>query len=211
MKKITLLPVIAALLLSGCSVGKYEYSSEAMKRVDMNFTGIPTILGLGTLGTSIPITPEYSLTAAHVAKFSVQRVKAYHPYCDLAVIYHKNDIKTLPTFRTGEIGDAVKMYGFSFISAMPVESSGVNLARTGISNGWNKKPCMAMASNAGVVKGMSGGAVYNNDDTIGGVIVGYSSAIKNTHTGKTILKDVSLYIPYGDFKQWLAQTTAPAA
>ncbi|MFS2225663.1 serine protease [Pantoea sp. B65] len=207
MKNITIVTAMAVLLLSGCSVGKYEYSREAMKRVDMNFTGIPTIMGLGTLGSSIPLTPEYSLTAAHVAKYSVQHVKAYHPYCDLAIIYHKNDIKTLPKFRSGSVGDAVKMYGYSFISAMPVESSGVNLARTGISNDWNKAPCMAMASDAGVVQGMSGGAVYNKDDTIGGVIIGYAASIKNKRSGKDILKNVSLYIPYADFKEWLTQST----
>lgn len=208
MKILTFLPVLLTLLLSGCSVGKYEYSSEAMKHVDMNFTGIPTVLGVGMLGSSIPITPEYSLTAAHVAKYSVQRVKAYHPYCDIAVIYHKNDIKDLPKFRNSEIGDPIKMYGYSFISAMPVESTGVNLTRTGIRNSWNKRPCVAMASNAGVVKGMSGGAVFNNDDTIGGVIVGYTSKVKNRANSQSVLKDVSLYIPYANFKQWLEETTS---
>lgn len=202
------LAALALLTLTGCSVGKYEYSSEAMKRVDMNFTGIPTILGIGALGTSIPITPEYSLTAAHVAKLSVQRVKAYHPYCDLAIIYHKNDIKTVPKFSSGEIGAPVKMYGYSFISAMPVESSGVNLALTGIRNEWNKRPCVAMASNAGVVKGMSGGAVYNRDDSISGVIVGFTKEIKRHKQSNVPLKNVSLYIPYQDFKAWLTQTTA---
>ncbi|WP_428943151.1 serine protease [Pantoea sp. FN060301] len=198
---------LLTLALAGCSVGQYEYSSEAMKRVDMNFTGIPTILGIGALGSSIPITPEYSLTAAHVAKLSVQRVKAYHPYCDLAIIYHKNDIKSLPKFRSGEIGEPVKMYGYSFISAMPVESSGVNLARTGIRNEWNKRPCVAMVSNAGVVKGMSGGAVYNSDETIGGVIVGFTSEIKRHKNSPVPLKDVSLYIPYKNFETWLTAST----
>jgi len=208
MKRIMPLAALALLTLTGCSVGKYEYSREALKRVDMNFTGIPTVLGVGSLGTSIPITPEYSLTAAHVAKLSVQRVKAYHPYCDLAIIYHKNDMKTLPKFREGEIGAPVKMYGYSFITAMPVESSGVNLALTGIRNEWNKRPCVAMASNAGVVKGMSGGAVYNGDDTIGGVIVGFTNQIKRHKAGSGSLKDVSLYIPYADFKDWLQKTTS---
>ncbi|MCZ4058508.1 serine protease [Pantoea sp. LMR881] len=210
MRKLFLAPVFAALALSGCSVGHTEYSRAAMQHVDMNVTGIPTILGLGTLGTSIPLTPEYSLTAAHVAKYAVQRVKAYHPYCDLAIIYHKNDANTLAKFRSSDIGDAVKMYGYSFISAMPVESSGVNLARTAIRNSWNKSPCMAMASNAGVVQGMSGGGVYNSDETLGGVIVGYSGAIKNRRSGKIILKDVSLYIPYGAFKGWLEKNIAQA-
>lgn len=201
------IPALALLLLTGCSVGKYQYSSEAMNRVDMNFTGIPTILGVGALGTSIPITPEYSLTAAHVAKLSVQRVKAYHPYCDLAIIYHKNELKSLPKFRSGDIGETVKMYGYSFITAMPVESSGVNLALTGIRNEWNKRPCVAMVSNAGVVKGMSGGAVYNHDDTIGGVIVGYTKEIKRHKNTTVPLKNVSLYIPYKDFQEWLLKST----
>ena len=39
--------------LTGCSVGHYEYSKEAEKRVDMTVTGIPTVLGLGTLGTTM--------------------------------------------------------------------------------------------------------------------------------------------------------------
>lgn len=203
MKTLPLLSVLTALALSGCSVGQTYYSRTAMQHVDMSVTGIPTILGLGTLGTSIPITPEYSLTAAHVAKYAVQRVKAYHPYCDLAIIYHKNDAATLAKFRASDVGDPVKMYGYSFISAMPVESSGVNLGRTAIRNGWNKSPCLAMASDAGVVQGMSGGGVYNADDTLGGVIVGYSGEIKHRRSGKAIMKDVSLYIPYADFKNWL--------
>lgn len=213
MKMNALLPVLAVLTLSGCSVGETRYSQEALQRVDMSLTGIPTVLGLGTLGTSVPVTPEYSLTAAHVAKYAVQRVKAWHPYCDIAIIYHKNEAHTLTKFRSSNIGDPVKMYGFSFISAMPVESSGVNLARTAIRNGWNKSPCLAMASNAGVVQGMSGGGVYNADDTLSGIIVGYSHKIKQRRSGKVILKDVSLYIPYADFKSWLEQNLrqAPAS
>ncbi len=122
MKKRFVSSALIALALSGCSVGHTEYSRTAMQHVDMSVTGIPTILGLGTLGTTIPLTPEYSLTAAHVAKFAVQRVKSYHPYCDLAIIYHKNPPDTLAHFRSTDIGDHVKMYGYSYISALPVES-----------------------------------------------------------------------------------------
>lgn len=197
---------LMATMISACSVGHTDYSLEAMNRVDMSVTGIPTALGLGVLGTTIPLTPEFSLTAAHVAKTSVRRVKAYHPYCDVAIIYHKNSPDTLAKFRSSKIGESIRMYGFSFISAMPVESSGVNLARTAIKNMWNKKPCMAMASNAGVTQGMSGGAVYNDDQTIAGVIVGYSHEVENSRSGKVILKDVSLYIQYGDFRSWLERT-----
>jgi hypothetical protein len=193
--------------LTGCSVGHYEYSKEAEKRVDMTVTGIPTVLGLGTLGTTIPLTPEYSLTAAHVAKFSLYRVKAWHPQCDLAVVYHKNSEMNLPpNFRNSHIGDQVNLYGYSFISAMPVSSSGQNLINTTLANSWNKSDCVVVAANAGVVKGMSGGAVYNaSDDTLAGVIIGYSNNINDNVSGKTLYKNVALYVPYSRFQTWLDQ------
>jgi hypothetical protein len=193
--------------LTGCSVGHYEYSKEAEKRVDMTVTGIPTVLGLGTLGTTIPLTPEYSLTAAHVAKFSLYRVKAWHPQCDLAVVYHKNSEMNLPpNFRNSHIGDQVNLYGYSFISAMPVSSSGHNLINTTLANSWNKSDCVVVAANAGVVKGMSGGAVYNaSDDTLAGVIIGYSNNINDNVSGKTLYKNVALYVPYSRFQTWLDQ------
>ncbi|MBN1086889.1 serine protease [Erwinia aphidicola] len=198
---------LLALCLTGCSVGKYQYSSEAEERVDMTVTGIPTVLGLGTLGTTIPLTPDYSLTAAHVAKYSMYKVKSYHPECDLAVVYHKNSNLQPPHFRNGLIGDKVNLYGYSFISAMPVASSGTNLINTGLKNSWNKVSCVVVASDAGVVQGMSGGAVYNaSDDSIGGVIVGYSKRINDIKSGKTLYKNVSLYIPYARFKEWLNDT-----
>lgn len=197
---------LLALLLCGCSVGKYEYSREAEKRVDMTVTGIPTILGLGTLGTTIPLTPEYSLTAAHVAKYSLYRVKSYHPECDLAVVYHKNSVITPPRFRNGHIGDAITLYGYSFISALPVSSAGTSLVNTGLKNSWNKLSCVVVATNAGVVKGMSGGAVFNaSDDTLAGVIVGYSDRINDNASGKLLYKNVGLYIPYARFESWLKE------
>ncbi|ARF48746.1 MULTISPECIES: hypothetical protein [Pantoea] len=202
MQRLTLLLVLG---LTGCSVGHYEYSKEAEKRVDMTVTGIPTIMGLGTLGTTIPLTPDYSLTAAHVAKYSLYRVKAWHPECDLAVVYHKNSEANLPpAFRNSHIGDKVNLYGYSFISAMPVSSTGQNLVNTTLANDWNKANCVVVAANAGVVKGMSGGAVYNaSDDTLAGVIVGYSQRINDNHSGKTLYKDVALYVPYSRFQHWL--------
>lgn len=197
--------VLMVISLTGCSVGHYEYSREAEKRVDMTVTGIPTVLGVGTLGTTIPLTPNYSLTAAHVAKYSLYRVKAWHPECDLAVVYHKNSEANLPpSFRNSHIGDQVNLYGYSFISALPVSSTGKNLVNTTLANDWNKANCVVVAANAGVVKGMSGGAVYNaSDDTLAGVIIGYSQRINDNHSGKTLYKDVALYVPYARFQTWL--------
>lgn len=200
---------LLVLSLTGCSVGHYEYSKEAQKRVDMTVTGIPTVLGLGTLGTTIPLTADYSLTAAHVAKFSLYKVKAWHPECDLAIVYHKNEEKNLPPrFRNGFMGDRINLYGYSFYTAMPVSSSGKNLANSSLKNSWNKQGCVVVAADAGVVQGMSGGAVYNaSDDTLAGVIVGYSAKINDKKSGKTLYKNTALYVPYSQFSDWLTAAT----
>lgn len=197
------------LLLSGCSVGHYEYSRTALNKTDMNFIGIPTILGVGMLGSSVPITPEYSLTAAHVAKYMMYKVKSYHPTCDLAIIYHKNKEKEYPKFRNSTIGENIDMYGYSIYTAMPVESKGKTLINVRVGSKWNKSDCTLVASNSGVVQGMSGGAVYNNkDNTLAGIIQGYSNSIKKINTpSKELYKNVSLYIPYNNFSSWLEKET----
>lgn len=111
-----------------------------------------------------------------------------------------------PNFRNSHIGNQVNLYGYSFISAMPVSSSGQNLINTTLANSWNKSDCVVVAANAGVVKGMSGGAVYNaSDDTLAGVIIGYSNNINDNVSGKTLYKNVALYVPYSRFQTWLDQ------
>lgn len=204
MKKF-LFSIVLPFYLTGCSVGHYEYSKESLNRTDMNFIGIPTILGIGALGSSVPITPEYSLTAAHVAKYMMYKVKSYHPTCDLAIIYHKNKQKDFPVFRNSLINENINMYGYSFYTAMPVESQGKTLANVQVNSSWNKKRCLLVATNAGVVQGMSGGAVYNKkDNTLAGIVEGYSHSIKKINNPSIeIYKDVSFYIPYNNFSKWL--------
>lgn len=203
MNKICVL--LSTLILSGCSVGKYDYDRETLNKADMNFVGVPTVLGFGIMGSSIPITPEYSLTAAHVAKFMMYKVKAYHPTCDLALIYHKSNEKNYPVLRNSVIGEDIHMYGYSYLSAMPVSSTGTTLANTTVVSTWNKKECSLVATNAGVVQGMSGGPVYNkSDNTLAGVVEGYASSLQSVQNPKKEThRNVSLYVPYSRFKEWL--------
>jgi len=203
MKKL-LLNLILLPFLNGCSVGHYEYNKETLSKADMNFVGIPTILGAGILGSSVPITPEYSLTAAHVAKYMMYKVKAYHPACDLALIYHKNNENTFPSFRNGVVGETINMYGYSFFSAMPVASKGTILKNVLVRSSWNKIGCPLAISKAGVVQGMSGGPVYNQiDNTLTGIVEGYAYSLNNKDKNGNKYKDVSLYVPYSSFSIWL--------
>lgn len=170
----------AGVTLTDCSIGHYEYRKETAKRVDMIVTGIPAVPDIGTPGTTIPLTPEYSLTAAHVAKYSysMYRVKAWHPECDIAVVYHENPKSNLPPpFRNSHIGDHVNLYSYSFFSALPVASNGKNLTNPTLANDRSKPGYVVAAAHAGVVKG--------------------------NHSGKTLYKDVALYVPHARFQAWL--------
>lgn len=66
---------------------------------------------------------------------------------------------------------------------------------------------MVIATSAGIVKGMSGGTVYNaSDDAIGGVIVGYTHSVIDAKIGQSLFDNVSLYVPYSHVKEWLNDT-----
>jgi hypothetical protein len=210
MKKTIILSLIA-LSLSGCSKGNdLSYSKDAYNNADMTFVGIPTILGLGVIGSTFPITPNYSLTAKHVAKYSFNSVLAYHPNCDIAIIKHNNKGRYIPELNQTYFNEDIKNYGYSFISALPVSSSGIVKKRLLMLSSYNDKECPVMFSNSGVVSGMSGGPVYNTKNQIIGVNVasqsGYTEVLNNkkqSFTGKE--GEGLLFVNIGDIKGWMIE------
>lgn len=73
--------IMLPLLLSGCgAVGHYQVDKNAAQKADLHFIGIPVVAG--AIGSSFPINEHYSLTAGHVAKIMIVKVKAYNPQCD---------------------------------------------------------------------------------------------------------------------------------
>lgn len=94
------------------------------------------------------------------------------------------------------------MYGHSFVTALPVESNGKVLSNSTTDTIWNKADCILSATSAGVVAGMSGGAVYNtSDNTLAGIVQGYAKKIVSGN--KVLYKNTSLYVPYIRFDGWL--------
>lgn len=206
--KIKLLILISAISLAGCNAGNdLSYSKTAYKKTDMDFVGIPTILGLGAIGTRFPVTPHYSLTAKHVAKFSFDSVVSYHPTCDVALVKSDNTSKELPVLSSTGVGVSVVNYGYSFISALPVESSGYTDRYIKLENTNNNLACPAILSTAGVRKGMSGGPVYNKiSKAVVGVNVSYTDSLSvKTDNGSVKMEKFSgsMFIPFQNFKAWL--------
>lgn len=115
------------VVLTGCSaVGHYQVDRAAGAKADLHFVGIPVVAG--AIGSSFPLTAHYSLTAGHVAKIMMVRVKAYNPTCDVAIIYHDNTGRMLPRLESAVKGEQVNLYGYNAYTALPTYLAGVVLS-----------------------------------------------------------------------------------
>lgn len=191
----------AVLLLNGCSAGNsIEYSKDALNKSELTFIGIPTILGLGASGTRFPITPHYSLTAKHVAKYTSDKVVSYHPECDIALIKSDNADKEMPVFSSTGAGEHVQNYGYSFITIMPVSSKGIVKSYMKLDSGYNSLKCPVLFSDMGSRKGMSGGPVYSNKE-IAGITISYQTGFIKDN--KNYDEPGTLFVPFQNFKTWL--------
>ncbi|NDL62049.1 hypothetical protein [Acerihabitans arboris] len=191
--KINSLIILFSIFLSACSaVGQYHIDQTARNKADIHFVGIPVLAG--AVGSSFPITAKYSLTAGHIAKIMMVRVKAYNPICDVAIIYHDNAGRKLPTVEAAKKGEIMNLYGYNAYTAMPTSSSGV-LQEFGW---WDKpqKSCLVGLSNAGGIQGMSGGPVYGNNEAIIGVLTA-------THPKR----DQTIFVPYQEISAWVDKET----
>jgi len=184
----TLLPLF---FLTACTgVGHYNVDKTAESKADIHFVGIPVLAG--AIGSSFPLTRQYSLTAGHVAKMMMVRVKAYNPLCDVAIIYHDNTGRVLPKMETADKGDTLHLYGYNAYTAMPTSSTGVLKEF-----GWWDKPgtsCLVGLSDAGGVPGMSGGPVYGHDGAVVGVFT-------STHPKR----NQTMFVPYQEIAGWVTK------
>lgn len=193
------LHTLLLVLLVGCSQGQYRTDFEATKHSSMVFVGVPTILGFGATGSTVPVSPTLSLTNKHVARWMVKSVVSEHPDCDLVLI-RQNNTKFIYSFYSANISDPVVSYGYSAITALPVSSNGyVTSNDVKYISKDNTEKCLVDSMSNGLVMGMSGGPVEEVGKLVG-VNVAYGS-VHNYKTGKTTQQQ--FFIPYRNFKDWL--------
>lgn len=162
------LVLTAALALAGCATGHYEVDSKAMDHTKMAFVGIPTVVGLGFMGSTTPINETQSLTAKHVSTVTLRRTEKADAFCDLALVKQDNRGEVFPTKITAtHRGQRVRLYGYSGLTALPVSSKGT-VGGYAMDDGCN----LAWVGDAGGVAGMSGGAVLNEEGALVGIVVG---------------------------------------
>lgn len=160
-------------VLSGCvSSNGTTQEAKHYPELDYEFIGIP-LLAFGS-GTSVPLTPELSITAAHVARFGYDKVVAYHPHCDIAIIETDNNSDDISL--TGKVfsGESVTTFGMDLFGGM-LTSQGLYHLDLNFVNEDDYSTCPASVMDAPIEAGMSGGGVYNRDSELVGIITAFAS------------------------------------
>lgn len=197
------LALVVVFILAGC-VHSNGATTKATIHPDVNyeFLGIPPLFA--GYGTSVPISPDLSLTAAHVAAISHNKVIAYHPHCDIALIESDNRESNILELGRVNQGERVTTFG--------VDSGGDILTSEGFYHldlrfvNYKKYAlCPSSITDAAIQGGMSGGAAINDD----GELVGILTAIANkndtrlTSGEKLDIDRLSIFISTAYIEPWL--------
>lgn len=204
----TIFFVISSFVLVGC-VHSNGATKSAMKHPDINyeFLGVP-ILFQG-YGTSVPITNELSLTAAHVAALSYNKVIAYHPHCDIALIQSDNTLDTLSPLGMVHSGELVKAFGMDATGDV-ITSSGIYHLDLNFVNDKKYAKCPSSITDAAIQGGMSGGGAYNDKDELVGILTGIADK-RDTRlvSGEPLdIERLSIFIPTHYLEPWIKESMA---
>ncbi|MCK6263192.1 serine protease [Vibrio sp. ZSDE26] len=195
--------IFSSLILAGC-VHSNGATTAAIKHPDINyeFLGVP-ILFQG-YGTSVPISNELSLTAAHVASLSYNKVIAYHPQCDIALIQSDNTLDSLSPRGLVFPGESVKAFGMDATGDV-ITSDGIYHLDLNFVNDKNYAECPASITDAAIQGGMSGGGAYNEKGELVGILTGIADK-RDTRllSGEPLdIERLSIFVPTQFLEPWL--------
>lgn len=199
------LSLFILFVASGCvgSNGHLEPVKEH-PTLDYEMTGIPLVF-FG-FGTSTPLTPQLSLTAAHVAKLSYDKVVAYHPYCDIAIVESNNDALEYPELGLIYRSQAVQTFGMSPTGDV-LSGSGVYHRDLMLQDTSYFKKCPASITDAPVQDGMSGGGVYSSRGALVGIISARADPgnIRLINGEEHGIERISIFVPLNYVRDWLEE------
>ncbi len=204
-QKLRLFSVIAStLLLSACAMSNGKtYVAENPPSIDFEFMGIP-LLYMG-MGSSVPITENLSLTAAHVAKSNYDKVVSYHPECDIALIESDNSGKALPNLGLVYPGQKVRMYGMDGNNQILVGTGVYHMDLNFVNNKYFKQ-CPGSVADAPIRQGMSGGGAYNENGELVGIIAAMAGKDTKLLNGEPLeLERLSVFVSINYVRPWLEQ------
>ncbi|CAM3854012.1 trypsin-like peptidase domain-containing protein [Vibrio aquimaris] len=191
------------IILAGCTGSNGQLTVvEQHPDLDYELTGIP-LLFFG-FGTSTPITSELSLTVAHVAKLNYDKVIAYHPQCDLAIVESRNILNHQPKFGLVYPSQSVETFGMSPGGSVLKGEGVYRLDLTLIDSHYFDK-CPASIMDAPVQDGMSGGGVYNQEGALVGIIAARAtpSNIQLVNGQSHGLDRISIFVALNFARDWL--------
>lgn len=198
--------IASAAFLLGCvsSNGQVE-KAEHHPIIHYEFTGIP-LLYFG-YGSSVPLTPTLSLTAAHVAKINYASVVAYHPTCDVALIKSDNRSVNLPELGLIYQGEKVKAFGVNGRGEV-VMGTGIYHKDLNFVNSRYFSQCPASITDAPIQSGMSGGGAFNEQGELVGILAAIASKT-NTRLldGRRLdLDRLSIFVSIHFIQPWLEES-----
>ncbi|OIQ25359.1 serine protease [uncultured Vibrio sp.] len=200
-----LIATTSLVVLSGCvhSNGTTQLA-ENHPDIDYQFLGVP-LLFQGH-GTSVPITQELSLTAAHVASLSYSTVVAYHPHCDIALIQSDNRSDTIASLGTVYPGQKISAFGMDATGDV-ITSEGVYHLDLNFVNDKDYANCPSSITDAAIQGGMSGGGAYNENNELVGILTGIADK-RDTRllSGEPLeIERLSIFIPTLYLEPWLKE------
>lgn len=196
---------VSVATLAGCANGPLQTVADTNTPVDVNYTVTGASFLLGGFGTTVPLTKNLSLTAAHVAKVNWDHVVAYHPDCDIAVVEQDNSNAKLPEIGKVYVGGVTHTYGKRW-DGSTYRGDGVYNSDWTFPDNEYFKTCNASITTASVREGMSGGAVTNDKGELVGIISSYGQPKQLIHADgtPTSIERVTLFTALNGVSDWLS-------
>ncbi|MGL4826539.1 MAG: serine protease [Vibrionaceae bacterium] len=199
---------ITAITITGCILRNGPLQVVARRdapAIDFEITGVPPFY-IG-YGSSVPITENLSLTAAHVARLNYARVIAYHPICDIALIAADNRGEKFPSMGLVYKNQEVTTYGVNFNGDILV-GRGYYRRDLKFVNYFYFYKCPASVMDAPIQNGMSGGGTFNSFGELVGIIVASADKSDTRLVSGEMLpyERISLFVSINYVRDWLVDT-----